>query len=111
MNRIVLDVPTGWYAIVPTEGVFGSTTLANYDMEHAVDWLPAHSAHVLLPRMAKFDLATFDLGSARSIDEWVAKRLSQGSEDGTQVAASQPIRYRMAGSKGLAYAVHLGLAS
>jgi len=111
LNGVTLDVPKGWYAIVPREGVFGTTTLANYDMGHAEDWLPEHSAHVLVKEMAKIDVSTFDLGTAGTVGEWVDQRLARGGIAGEALSTSEKIEYRTAGRKGIAYVIHLGFAS
>jgi murein DD-endopeptidase MepM/ murein hydrolase activator NlpD len=111
LNGVTLDVPKGWYAIVPSKGLSGTTTLANYDMGHAEDWLPEHSAHALVKEIAKIDVLTFDLGTAGTVGEWVEQRLAQGGVAGEALVTSEKIEYRMAGRKGLAYVLHRGFAS
>jgi peptidase M23-like protein len=111
LNGVSADLPAGWYAAVPTAGLFGTTTFANYDMGHAEDWLPAHSAHVLLARMAKVDVMALPLGARETLAQWVERRLTQGEMDGGQVAAGTRIPYQIAGLRGLAYVSRLGLAS
>ena len=111
LNGIVVDVPKGWYAIVPTRGLSGSTTVANYDMGHAEDWLPAHSSHVLLDKMAKVDFITLNLGSSLTLEQWADRRLSGDEMDGGTVTASRKIVYQVGGRKAVAYVSRLGLAS
>jgi hypothetical protein len=111
LNGIVVDVPAGWYAIVPTRGLSGSTTVANYDMGHAEDWLPAHSSHVLLDKMAKVDLTELDLDSSLTLEQWADRRLHRDEMDGGTVAASRKIVYQVAGRKAVAYVARLGVAS
>lgn len=111
LNNVVVDIPKGWYAAIPTRGIFGTTTLANYDMGYAEDWLPAHSNHVLLKEMAKIDLSTFDLGAAASVEEWLDQRFARGAVDESGVSASRKVAVHIAGRRGIASVVHLGLPS
>jgi hypothetical protein len=111
INDVAVKIPKGWYVAVPTLGIFGTTTIANYDMGHAEDWLPAHSSHVLLKEMAKIDMMTFDLGAAGSVEEWLDQRLSQGGMDEKEVSASRRVAVEVAGRRGVATVVRLGLSS
>lgn len=80
-------------------------------MGHAEDWLPAHSSHVLLDKMAKVDLMTFDLGSSLTLELWADRRLTGNEMDGGAVTASRKIVYQIGGRKAVAYVSRLGLAS
>jgi hypothetical protein len=108
LNGLTIEVPAGWYAIVPTQGTFGTTTLANYDMGTAENWLPEHSSHVLLKEMVKVDLTAFESPAGGSLDDFVTARLR--SEDGP-VATSRRVAHRLTGRSGVAYLTRLGLFS
>lgn len=111
LNDVMVDVPKGWYAIVPTGGISGVTTLANYDMNHAVELLPDRSNHVLYKDMAKVDLMTFDLGTAGSVEAWMDRRFAGDGNADDAVSASRKVAIEASGLKGRATVLRLGPAS
>ena len=105
LNGTVVVVPKGWYAIVPTQGLEGATTLANYDLEQIESSMPEHSSHVLLEEMVKVDVTTRPL-EGRSLEE-MAELLSQPDPNlptpGFKTSVTVPVR--IAGRDGFAYSV------
>lgn len=111
LNQTVITVPKGWFAAVPLQGVAGVTTLTNYDASLAEKFLGARSNHVLLKDMAKVDVLTLDLDGAASLREWMDRRYSGNGGASEAVSTSRKVALQVAGKKGLATVVHLGLSS
>lgn len=111
LNDVKINVPKGWYAIVPTSGFSGVTTLANYDMNHALELLPDRSNHMLYKEMAKIDLMTFDLGTAGSVEAWMDRRFAGAGNADDAVSASRTVAIEASGLKGRASVIRLGFAS
>lgn len=117
-NDIVLDLPAGWHAIVPTQGR-GSTTIANYDMRYVENVMPEHSSHAFRDDMAKVDITAIDLEAGDTLDTWVDRRHMEilngkvGPENTLEAArsASDMIVYRLAELDGYAYGVQVGMTS
>lgn len=111
VNHTVIEVPKGWFAAVPLRGVAGVTTLTNYDAGRAESLLGLKSNHVVLKDMAKVDVLTLDLGNAISLREWMSQRYAGNGDTEDAVATSRKMALQIAGKRGLATVVHLGLAS
>ena len=111
LNQTVITVPKGWFASVPLKGVAGVTTLTNYDASLAESLLGPRSNHVLLKEMAKVDVLTLDLGGAASLREWMDRRYAGNGGASEAVGTSRKVTLQVAGKRGLATVVHLGLSS
>ncbi|HSP78544.1 MAG TPA: M23 family metallopeptidase [Myxococcaceae bacterium] len=112
-NDIVLDVPAGWYAIVPTQGR-GSITLASYDMRELENESPERSSHQMLAERAKVDLSAFVPEEGGTAQQWVQQRLAgmtSESLDGLKAQRApvgDMVAYRLAGRDGVAYKLQQG---
>lgn len=112
-NGIVVDVPAGWYAIVPNEGQ-GTLTLASYDMNNLENMEPHQSSHRLSEQRAKIDITAVMPEPGQTVEQFVQQRLSAlGSEgpDGVtaQVLPSRDmLAYSLAGRQGRAYKFEQG---
>ncbi|MFN7960613.1 MAG: M23 family metallopeptidase [Thermoanaerobaculia bacterium] len=118
LNGLALELPRGWFAIVPRDGQ-GSTTVANYDLERVESWMPEHSSHVLLPEMVKVDLSRQSLAAGETLESWIEHRRTEirlGSptpmgtrEEGYPV--SDAVAVDLGGQQGYGWAVEAGIAS
>lgn len=111
LNHTVITVPKGWFAAVPLRGAAGVTTLTNYDAGRADTVLGLRSNHLVLKDMAKVDVLTLDLGPAASLRDWMDQRYAGNGGTDDAVATSRKVALQIAGRRGLAAVVHLGVAS
>ena len=66
---------------------------------------------MLLKEMAKVDVLTLDLGGAASLREWMDRRYAGNGGASDAVGTSRKVALQVAGKRGLATVVHLGLSS
>lgn len=105
-NDVALDLPAGWSATVPGEGAFGALTASNYIKATAGMGKDRRGNHTLTSDMAKFDVITFDMGTAKTMAAWVKQYQAQPNVQGEVRATSESIPYELAGRQGQAYVLY-----
>lgn len=110
LNDVVLDLPAGWFAVVPTGRIgVGVLTIANYDVSQVENTRPDHSSHSLTDDTVKVDISTVVPEDGSPVGQWVQRRLAEINGDSMGQATLENLtQYNLAGRSGLAYRIQQG---
>jgi peptidase M23-like protein len=109
-NDVVLELPKGWYAVVPTELASGGPiTLVDYDSRIQT----GDPAHYMSPERVKVDIIAVPL-EGKTVTQWAQARMEASRSSGAQMQALaadslNPLVYELARREGVAYRMMQGM--